>query len=59
MCGIACVIVLSCLVMSCLVTSLHYTTLTRTNVSMRSLLLTATFKSVEAPASSGNLILCR
>ena len=52
-------LVLLCLVLSCLVTSLHYTTLTRTNVSMRSLLLTATFKSMEAPASSGNLILCR
>ena len=53
-CAIACAIVLSCLV-----TSLHFTTLTRTNVSMRSLLLTATFKSIEAPASSVNLILCR
>ena len=41
MCAIACVIVLSGHF-----TSLHYTTLTRTNVSTRSLLLTATFKSV-------------
>ena len=53
-CAIACVIVLSCLVLSG-----HYTTLTRTNVSMLSLLLTATLKSAPAPASIRNLSVCR